>query len=562
MKCEFKIYLQNNWNHFQCTKTIGNAFYNDELLKGIELTKFIDNKFAKKNYKIINKLNGFFCILYKNDKNIIIASDIIRSFPLFYSLNENLIFISDNPHWIKKFYFKNNIDEVSKLEFLLTGYVTGKETLYKNIKQLQAAEMISFDLNQYHNIKSFRYYNFFEHEDFKINYKKLFQLHDYLINDVFKRLIKYANNRKIVIPLSGGFDSRLVALMLKKLNYKNILSFTFGEYNCNEYKVSKEVANNLKIDWEFIPYDNQKTQTWYNSNEKIRFNKIGSNLSNILLDRQFPAVWKLTLDKIITQNSIFVPGHTADFISGGHVPFNIFERPDKKDLINAIVNKNYVMWRLKNKDLKKIFKEKIGQILDSQSHFKSIKADRIYENWEWQERQVKLIINSSTRLYEFWNHDWWFPFWDKDYVQFWNRVPLRFRINNRLYQDYVIELYSKIGGLSKKKAKKRDNNLNKLNSIKYEINKIIKFMPFGNKIKRFYIKIANIFRKFGPKQNELYESDWSKAYGRMNIKLYKKLLPYIIGRTSCITLEALGLISFTDDKISEEAINILEKIQN
>jgi asparagine synthase (glutamine-hydrolysing) len=562
MKIDIKIYPFKSWNKYQYTYTKGNAFFKEKLLKEIELAKFVDYHFNNKNYKIIEKLNGFFSIVYKNDKMLIVASDIVRSFPIFYFHNKHSIFISDDPHWLKKYIPDKKIDEDSKFEFLLTGYVTGKDTLYKNIKQLQAAEIIIIDIKRKNKFLNYRYYNFLQHKDFKINYNKLLHLHNQLINNAFERLIKYANNRKIVIPLSGGFDSRLVAIMLKKFNYKNILAFTFGAYNCNEYKVSKEVATNLKIDWEFIPYDNKKTKIWYNSREKMKFNKIGNNLSNILLDRQFPAVWQLSLKSLIPNYSIFVPGHTGDFISGGHIPFNIFDRPDKEDLINAIIDKNYVLWKLKNKNLKTKFKNKIEQNLDNQFRFIRLKADRIYENWEWQERQVKLIINSSTRLYEFWNQDWWFPLWDKDYIQFWNKVPLRFRINNKLYQENIIKLYSKMTGLSNKKAKKRDNNLNKKNNFKYNINKIIKIVPFGNKIKQFFKKLYYSLRKFRPNKWELYETDWSKSYGRMNIKLYKKLLPYITGRTSCVTLEALGIISFNDEEISKEAINILEKIQN
>lgn len=74
-----------------------------------------------------------------------------------------------------------------------------------------------------------------------------------------KRLVAYAQGRPIVIPLSGGWDSRTIALALKKVGYEPLIAFSYGKPKNAEAEVSRDVASQLGIPWLFAEYS---LSTW------------------------------------------------------------------------------------------------------------------------------------------------------------------------------------------------------------------------------------------------------------------------------------------------------------
>ena len=62
-------------------------------------------------------------------------------------------------------------------------------------------------------------------------------------------------------------------------------------------------------------------------------------------------MYELRKNKYIPQQSIFIPGHTGDFISGGHIPKYLFKQKqiDKNKLIQMIWKKHYSLWNVTDK---------------------------------------------------------------------------------------------------------------------------------------------------------------------------------------------------------------------
>jgi len=81
-----------------------------------------------------------------------------------------------------------------------------------------------------------------------------FERLDSIYKNVFSRLIESVQGRTIVIPLSGGYDSRSSAAILKKLGYGNVICFTYGRPESFEVQTSEKVAKDLGYKWCFINY--------------------------------------------------------------------------------------------------------------------------------------------------------------------------------------------------------------------------------------------------------------------------------------------------------------------
>lgn len=542
------LHFRDNWNKSEDTFVKGRAFIGNKLYKEQQLAEFFSKACIKST---VNLANGFWGLAKKDGNSFIIVADRMRSYPLFYGVIDNTAYISDDAYWVKEKVFDDEFDEISQNEFLLTGYVTGSDTLYKNIKQLQPGEIVRISCDKENNIKisSSKYYNFIHGNYFKnLSQEQLLNEHELSLFKAVNRLIEYAAGRTIIIPLSGGYDSRLVATVLKKMQYTNVITFSYGKINNPECLISKKVAECLKYKWIFIPYDNEKAYVWYNSIERKKFSEFADNLSTVLPDREWPAVLELKKQNLIPEDSVFVPGHSGDFISGGHIPKSLCSSNIKKEqFAEEILKKHYVMWKwngVKNQ-WKNNFYNKILNCAETRLFDKKDFAANAYEKWNWQENQIKRMVN-SVKIYDFFGYEYWLLLWDYEYMDFWCRVPIKYRINKNLYDKYVVQLYSQTADIAMAEAEKREPPVNKANIFKKIYNAAVH---------------KSVKRRNQLPEYELRDTDWEQSFGRLTEEVYNKLLPYIVGRSSCTTLERLGYIKYTDKDVSDTVLGMLEKLR-
>jgi len=108
-------------------------------------------------------------------------------------------------------------------------------------------------------------------------------------------------------------------------------------------------------------------------------------------------------------------------------------------------------WEKEYDRLQSIFIEKIKQTIGNLEQFPDNAS--AFESWDIAERQAKFIIN-SLRVYEFWGYEWWIPFWDYEYINYWSRICVNYRINKRLYNRCITQYEKKILGYNLELNKK------------------------------------------------------------------------------------------------------------
>jgi len=434
----------DGWKTRQGAHVRGNAFLGGSCLDASDLAQRVsETKCWLEFVNLVQALNGFFAIVYEAGSGIYAATDRVRSMPLFYGDPSAHVHISDNVDHARHKQATPEPDLSSCLEFMAAGYVSGPDTLLAGVKQMKPAEIIGWNAgpsasfrmssHSYHSIKS---------TPLARSYMEFMEELDEVVLDVFKRLIQYADGRCIVVPLSGGLDSRLVVVSLKRLRYDNVVTFSYGTPGNAEAQTSRMVSESLGYKWLFIPYSLQAWRKWYESASRADFFHYSSDLAMLPHIQDWPAVGQIRADTLVPDDSIFVPGHGADVMAGSRSFTNPWiyspSRTGRGDVIKSIASFHYGLWPLTSKKLRlgPFLAERISSRLREHGIHPEDDWPLLFESWDFLERQPKFLVN-SVRVYEYWGYDWWLPYWDLQFVEFWQRVPRRWRIAKRLYRRYV-----------------------------------------------------------------------------------------------------------------------------
>lgn len=395
--------------------------------------------------EVLNKFDGFFGIVYVKKDVLVAAVDRIRSIPLFYSNERGVFRISNDAAWIESGIESPRKDQLARSEFSKTGYVTGQDTLIEQVKQIPAGSCIVIQRSEGQlKLKEFRYFNLNYREGLKLNGPELTVELGRRFDRTIERLVDFAQGRQIAIPLSGGFDSRLIASGIANCGYKHVICYTYGRSNNAEAKLSKEVAESLGFEWHFIEYTDDLWRAAWRSDMGEKFRQFSSNLSSLPHAQDFLAIQGLLERDVMKSDAVVVPGHTGDYISGGHLPSVVFNPTpcSFRDIISAIVLRHYSNAPLENagsgvmEELRARIQRRIPiPVLHSRESLANA-----YEAWEWQERQAKYIVN-SVRAYEFFGLNWWIPLWDTEFVDFWLRASLDIKRESAWYQSFVSNYY-------------------------------------------------------------------------------------------------------------------------
>lgn len=433
MKSAHLLFQRYLWQSSSCGKLFftGHVSFQQSLLNADCLVQLLVDECEEIQYDQFQHLNGFFAIAIKLTDKLVLCTDRVRSFPLFYRVSEGQITVSDDCFCVAE---EAGTDELIAQEFAALGYVTGNDTLFCGTRQVPAGTHVCVRDT---GISQLRYFTFKRSRLtlLRTEAQVLEQLH-HVMSSVIDECIKMAGGRQIVVPLSGGYDSRAILLFLKKAGYENILTFTFGGASSPELKLAGQLASELNVRWHPVIYT---ARLWRELRKDldfahyIRFISNGVSVPNI---QMWPALRYLLRQGLIESDALCLPGHTGDFISGAHLSGDtrIADDLTLPNIALAIYHKHYQLDKLPVTQplLERILltcKELMGQYSDWT-------AEDLIEAWNWQERQSKFIVNSN-RYYEFFQLEWWLPFWQLEFVAFWLQVPKPMLRKQQLWRKFV-----------------------------------------------------------------------------------------------------------------------------
>jgi asparagine synthase (glutamine-hydrolysing) len=212
-------------------------------------TEVILAAYAQYGQQFCKYLRGMFALVIydRKLKEIVFARDRLGKKPLFIFENDQVIIFSSE---VKFFHaFKNiplEINEESLLNFLSLQYIPGPQTIYKNVSQIKAGEIFTYDLKKNQG-KSNTYWNMFDHVGKRKNIPEPEEIDKLIEKSIKYRLVA---NVDIGLLLSGGIDSSLLACYMNELAGKKVKAFNvgFADRSIDESGYAKQVASALGLE--------------------------------------------------------------------------------------------------------------------------------------------------------------------------------------------------------------------------------------------------------------------------------------------------------------------------
>jgi len=259
------------------------------------------------------------------------------------------------------------------------------------------------------------------------------------INMAFQKIVRQAKGRPIWVPLSGGLDSRLIVSKLVEHGHDDLTTFSFGLKNNHEMVRARKVANTLGLKWIPAPSQVDRLSDLYLSPERRGYTDLAFNGQTTPVWLDFESVHWLVNSGRIPKDAIIINGYSGDFIFGGHIYNALLSSGTSRKIVDLLISKHCSHFKSKSlfgvtQQITDRILQQIDELLISGSDPAQLAS--FSEFWDWQERQVKAVVNGQ-RLYEFYGLDWRLPFWDRDLVEYCRTIPIDLRAEQKLHISYL-----------------------------------------------------------------------------------------------------------------------------
>lgn len=397
-------------------------------------------------------LDGHFACIIQTAQATIAAVDRVCSIPLLWAaLPHGGWIISDhaNPFLARLSLGRSDINTASAQDIAIAGYIIGRDTLYKPVKTLSPGEVAVFRAANTTRpvISCYALYRPWlgntDKRDEKYWRKDLKEV----TLEILHKLVNRAGGRQLLLPLSAGLDSRLIASGLKHLGYRNVQCFSYGQPGNHEANAAKQIAERLGYCWHFLPTSTTEIRRCRQSKDFSRYYTLADNLFATPAEQDVFTIMNLYRHSWVDPDGIIVNGQSGDYISGKHIPDvlngNLSSDQNQRDAIimTEMVNKHFDLWQdlRTEKNLSRIKRNIWDQFQEFDAPIEDPnQASALYEFSEFLNRQSRFVLGNQ-RSYEVFGWDWHLPLWDRDYLEFWQSVPRHLKFDQRLYREMLVE---------------------------------------------------------------------------------------------------------------------------
>ncbi|RFN59163.1 asparagine synthase-related protein [Marixanthomonas ophiurae] len=379
--------------------------------------------FEQSQEDFISSLKGTFSgfIFSKKKNKIILFNDQLATKDIYYFYDKEVGFaFSSEMHVLSKLLRQNkisiNYDYDGIYSLALYGQMFDEFTLVKEIKRLRYGSTLSYDLETKKLIAD----QYFKLEK-KIEPQNL-NLNDVIenVDRIMLKAIKeewqkdtdngYSEHLSLI---SGGMDSRVNALLAKKMGFQKINGYTYGNPNSSDVKIAQKVASeNFESQLQF----NLQNGDFFVENTLENYVKATDGLTHFTANA---IIYNVMRSVNTTSYGVLHSGQIGDVPFGYFIKqnFDFKANKDKIGLTGFVQNRKYL--------------EKLTFLNELTERYQG--SD--YEVFTYEQRQINGTLLGDRVFNNFIDHV--APFYDTELIEYTLSVPLKYKMNQRLYFEWL-----------------------------------------------------------------------------------------------------------------------------
>ncbi len=387
-----------------------------------EIDQFLSSIQQKDIAKIPMDMEGHYLACLQKGEKIYVFCDRLVLQPYYYEITSKGV--NFYQHILdKEQTFHLNMP--SARNFLIFRYVPSGQTLFEGFRQFMPGEFLCIDQ------KTGKIDRFFSNTFPPVILDKMElpearkQFHSLFGQAIEKRLSAYSDTEPILLPLSGGFDSRLIlAFLMEMIPVSRIIAYTYGEPGTYDYEIAKKIVKKfgikhlkypLNLDYFTLP---ELTQNCLDADGQINF----------VLEAPIKVY-----DEVLQHGTLTLSGNLGNRVMGDRI------HPEK----NATLTEKHDIFYLENtcKDPCVINMVKNTDLIEDSFYFPIHEASHLTlaERWNY--------INPITKYVNYCVYkrrvetEYISPFADFRLFDYMNALPREWRDDAFFYRDFFVHWY-------------------------------------------------------------------------------------------------------------------------
>lgn len=374
-------------------------------------------------------------------KMVVLMSAIGNPVPLFWGWAGVNLVVSDSASEVLTEIKSSNqvelsdIDKVGYIESVLFDGPLGKRTLFLQVNKVQLAEVVTIDLSTKTETRSWRWLPKIQ-VDGSVSHKEAQEQAEYQVSNLLNNLS--IPQEGLVLPITGGLDSRLLAALVRAKSESPVYSYTFQRGWSFESWCAKKVAKRLNTQHNLFNLNQECYRDFAPKTAKLSGGFVTAmHTHGIYCCEELLPVELRPMPRMFGFFGDPVTGAMTESIEDG-----------MKSATPASLLAKYSACLFP--DLLKEFEEEILSDLDeTYAAFQESSSPEhcFHEFWKIQQRQSNLITHlfnyhrchHSVAVIE--------PFIQREFIDFFLRLPLDLRFNRTLFKRVTKNMFPDIFSL-------------------------------------------------------------------------------------------------------------------
>ena len=308
--------------------------------------------------------------------------------------------------------------------FMAIGFFLDDDTHWTHKKVLRPGTENSID-DSHQLLKSKPYFHWY-YSPRDISFQDALDEFSNLLETI---IAEQTANKRVILPLSGGLDSRTQAVALHK-NRSEVFSYSYAYQNgFPETRIAKQIASACGFDFEAFTIKNG--YLWDKLDELVTLNKFYSDFTN---PRQM-----CIANKFEAMGDVFSLGHWGDVLFDSYNVHSLSDEAQVDFLMSKLLKKGglelairfWDIWDLDG-DFKSYFRERIASCLNTIDIDNTDARLRAFKSKYWAPRWTSVNLSIFEKY-----HPITLPYYDDRMCEFICTIPERYLTGRQLQIEYI-----------------------------------------------------------------------------------------------------------------------------